>query len=207
MKILKKYRLGKLLNNCYLIELNQQVILIDAPEGVKKAKKFLDESNLTLNQIWITHTHYDHFLGLSEMVDLYPGVDVYAPAAEILGFTDPKINLSFGKRREVSFEGAVYPFEKLKPNKELKIKYISGHSIQSAIFIFEKEKIIFSGDTLFFETVGRSDLLNGDSEKLLSGIMNEILCYDEKFKVYPGHGFETNTDYEKKNNPYVIDYV
>lgn len=201
MKILKKYRLGEMQNNAYLIQTNKKTVLIDAPKSIDKVKLYLQENNLILNEIWITHAHFDHFLGLEKINGLYPDAKIYAPLEELTHFKLSKYNLSEVMPNKCIFDKEIISLDEVeKDNSEVKISYISGHSLQSAIFIFENEKIIFSGDTLFYETIGRSDLLFGSTAKLTKGIIEKIYKYNENFKIYPGHGFETTLEHEKENN-------
>ena len=67
----------------------------------------------------------------------------------------------------------------------------------------EKNKVIFSGDTLFKNSIGRTDLPGGDMDSLLSSILNKILCFPDDFKVYPGHMEETTIGDEKLENPFI----
>ena len=78
-----------------------------------------------------------------------------------------------------------------------------GHTSGGAGFYFEEEEILFSGDTLFFESVGRTDMPTGNERILLATIAEKIFTLPDSTKIYPGHGSYTSVGYEKENNPYL----
>lgn len=199
MKIIKRFIISSMGVNCYLIEHNGKIILIDAPSGMKKVIKYLAENELKLDYLLITHIHFDHILGAQELYDANLIDCVYVAPDEIKLFNE---NGQFGNMGQnygviTNFQGEIYSLETLDlPG--LEVSYIYGHSPQSAIFIFKDSKTIFSGDTLFKDSIGRSDFPGGSHENLVFGIHSEILPLVD-FKVYPGHGFPTNTSYETNN--------
>lgn len=204
MKIVEKFQLGMLYNNAYLLEINSKIILIDAPYRTKKIIEFLEEEGLTLDEVWLTHTHFDHIVGLGLLSEKYPNLKIYAPEEEIEFIKIPEANGSMNMKNPISYSGVVLPFTEEKAVEEnMRIGYISGHSLQSANFIFENEKVMIVGDSLFRGTIGRSDFKFGNEKLLKKGIKEELFAYEEDYEVLPGHGEETTLMYEKENNEMV----
>ncbi len=206
MKIIKRFRLGKMINNSYLIESNNKIILIDAPDGVQKVISFLNDKELLLDEVWLTHCHFDHIAGLTLLKNNFPKLKVFSSKEEIKMINNSSDNYSKEfLNMELKYEGEVLDnIDLLKENDGLNIEFISGHSCSSSVYVFEKENIMFSGDVLFRETVGRSDLRYGDFNLLNSSIKNQLFKYNDETKVYPGHGFSTEISYEKENNKVII---
>lgn len=188
--------------NCFLIQSNNKIILIDAPSGIEAVTNYLDEHNLKLDYVLVTHIHFDHILGANHLYKNGYIDEFYVSPKEMDLFLDnsEKGNLGGKYGLELNFNGKVSNLEDLDAKAlDLEIAYIEGHSMQSAVYIFNKDKTIFSGDTLFHGAIGRSDFPYGDYNKLRDGI-NEKIMIKEDYKVYPGHGFMTTTTAEKGNH-------
>ena len=118
---------------------------------------------------------------------------------------DSSLNGSAMVRNEVALEAEYY----LKDGQVLEIAdmkfrviHTPGHTIGSCCYYMEKEKILFSGDTIFMESVGRTDFPTGNWSQLSASIKEKVLTLPSDVKIYPGHGPETDVAYEKENNPY-----
>ncbi len=201
MQLVKRFVLGPVRTNAFLIEHNKEIILVDAPPGCEKVIEFLKEHNLPLAKILLTHTHFDHIGGLKQLKVVYPEVEIYCPDDEIELLKNPNTTLSMGFGEDMSYQGSVIPTSKLKLDT-VEINYIAGHSLNGAIYYFIEDKVIFAGDTLFRLSVGRSDFQFGNAEKLIEGIKKHILTKDGDVKVCPGHGFSTTVGKEIAENPF-----
>ncbi len=202
MEIVKKFVLGQMNVNCFLIKSNDNYILIDAPAAINRVTNYLDKENIKLDYLLITHTHFDHIMGIEELVQGGYINKVYVAPKEIDLVLDNSKLGNMGEYFDVEIIAScpILSLEQIDTSLlGLKIKYIEGHSKQSAVFIFEKAKTIFSGDTLFKNSIGRSDFAYGNIKTLQAGIIENIMSYDD-FTVYPGHGFATNTELERNNN-------
>lgn len=197
MEILKRFVIGEVQNNTAIVKHNDDVILIDAPYPPRNIINYLKDHKLELKYIFITHIHFDHIAGVSEIIEHYPDAKVFVSPKEKSLFNNAKENLSYRHNVHVDFRGELLDYRKLDL-EGVKIKYISGHSKQSAVICFDQ--VIFSGDTLFRDTIGRSDLPHGDYERLVKEIKAELLGLDPETKVYPGHGFATTIKHEIENN-------
>ncbi len=202
MRLVKRFVLGAVKTNAYVIEQNQEIILIDAPGGIEKVIDFLQTNKLPLHKILLTHTHFDHIAGLNQLKSVFPEVEIYCPALEIPLIKEASRTLSDGFGEEITYQGEVKDV-KLANIINMEVSYISGHSLMSAVYYFDEEKIMFSGDTLFRLSIGRSDFRDGNPQKLVSGIKEHLLTKDEEVKVYPGHGLATTIEREKRENPFL----
>lgn len=201
MKIIKRFVLSEMGVNCFLLKTNGKVVLIDAPANIEKVCTYLDENNLKLDYVLITHIHFDHILGAEVLYQKGYIKEVYVAEREIAAFTDNSEDGNLGGKYGLSltFSGQIKALQSLDARAlDVEIAYISGHSIQSAVFIFNNQKTIFSGDTLFKNSIGRSDFSYGNHEQLKAGINSKIMI-KEGYTVYPGHGFATTTTEELNN--------
>ncbi len=201
MKIIKRFVLGDLKTNCYLITNNDKVILIDAGCHPQKVIDTLKNKNLTLDYILITHTHYDHIGGLDVLIKHYPCACVVVNKKEQAFLQDPQHNLSILDNLYYQYKGKYITYDQLDlAQLGISIFEISGHSLASVCIYFKDDNVVFSGDTLFKEVIGRSDFIDGNEYLLQSGIKKHLLTLPPQTKVYPGHGFSTTIAHELNNN-------
>ncbi len=205
--ILKKITAGPFQANNYLLidEKNKKAILIDASGDFNTIEKYLKEYDATLEYILNTHGHVDHISGNFEIQtklgakallhksDL-PLVDLFEQQIELFGLppeTKPAIdgNLEDGQIVECG-------------DIKLKVIHTPGHSPGGVCLLDEKNKMLFSGDTLFFNSVGRTDLMGGSFDTLEKSVEDKLFLLDPSITVYPGHGCETTIEREKKSNPF-----
>ncbi len=202
MNINKRFVLSEMGVNCFLLDCNGKTVLIDAPAGIERVTEYLDANNLKLDYVLITHAHFDHILGANDLFRKGYIEEIYVSPDEIEMFSDNSEDGNLGGKYglTITFDGQIRSMDELDTETlGVEVAYIGGHSLQSSVFIFNDEKIIFSGDTLFKDSIGRSDFNYGNLQKLQTGIKEKIMVKDD-YKVYPGHGFATSTTYEK-NNP------
>lgn len=197
--------LGILENNCYFVhrEGEYDAIFIDPNSKGEKIFVKLREKGLTIKAILITHGHFDHIMGANELRDI-SGAKIYAlkEEEELLG--DPALNSSckVGKSYTVKpdvlvNDGDILEFGSIR----LKVIATPGHTVGGCCYYSEDDKVLFSGDTLFFESVGRTDFETGDVVALKQSIA-KLLTLPEDVKVYPGHGDFTTIGHEKDYNPF-----
>ncbi len=202
MKLIKRFVLSEMGVNSFLLDCNGKIVLIDAPATINKVTSYLDDNGLKLDYVLITHAHFDHILGAEELYKKGYINEIYVAPKEINMFSDNSEAGNLGGKYglSITFGGEIRSLEQLDAEMlGLEIAYIEGHSLQSVVYIFNQEKVIFSGDTLFKDSIGRSDFSYGNLQALQTGI-NQKIMVKEDYKVYPGHGFATSTTLEK-NNP------
>lgn len=199
MNIIKKFVLSEMGVNSFLLDCNGKIVLVDAPAGVNRVTSYLKDNDLKLDYVIITHAHFDHILGANDLYREGYIKEIYVSPNEIEMFTDNSEDGNLGGKYglDIRFDGEIISLDKLDTESlGIELQYIEGHSIQSAVFIFNDEKVIFSGDTLFKNSIGRSDFNYGNQVKLIEGINSKIMNKVD-YKVYPGHGFATSTTLEK----------
>ena len=135
---------GQVCTNCYILhqEGTNSCVVIDPGNEAKKIADQIRKNGWDCEGILLTHGHFDHITGVSDLVS-----------------------------------------------------YVGGK-------VYEKEKALFSGDTIFMESIGRTDLPTGNTAQLLDSVRNKVLVLPADVKIYPGHGPETTVAYEAANNPY-----
>ncbi len=204
--ILETISVGPLEANCYILaqDKDSSAIIIDPGAEPRKIKKVLDRHGLKPAFIVNTHGHYDH-IG----ADDHFGVPVYAHKEEVALLRDPKLNLSglfslpFHVNAQIIIlkEGSLLELD----NIQLKVAHIPGHSPGGIALLMQKptEKIVFTGDSLFRQGIGRFDLEGGNEELLIRSIKEKLLILADDTVIYPGHGHPSTIGEEKRNNLYL----
>ena len=200
MKILT-YRLGVFATNCYLVygEKSQKACLIDPAAFDDKIMEAISSKGLTLEYIILTHGHFDHILGANKFKEKI-GVKIAAHALEAEYLENPAKSLTGGEMVSADIllkENDVLTFGEIS----LRVLHTPGHTKGSCCFICETETVIFSGDTLFKNGIGRYDLYGGNYNVLMESL-RKLKAIKENYKIYPGHGNNTTLDKEVLENPY-----
>jgi hydroxyacylglutathione hydrolase len=211
----KKFVFGPFTENTYLIydDSTGETAVID-PGNVDPYEdnilfSHLEKNNLNLKYIIATHSHIDHILGVKCIKEKYNTLFL-APEQDmpLLKNADRQGEM-FGLQVEVPPSPDEYIIdtkEILLGNQTGKFLYTPGHTPGEHCLYFEEEKLLFSGDVLFKESIGRTDLWGGDSLKLMDSINGVLFNLPEDVIVYPGHGEETSIAYEKRHNPFVKEF-
>lgn len=167
---------------------------------------FIDKKELNLVKIVLTHCHIDHCLGNKFLFKKYHS-KIYIPydeksmyentqhIATVFGFN----NYSHQSEHEYLKENDKLNFG----NIELEVLFLPGHSPGHLAYNYKKENICFSGDVLFLNSIGRTDLPGGDYNTLIASIKNKLFLLDESTVIYSGHGPKTTLENEKKYNPFL----
>ena len=206
MKIITA-EIGLLRTNCYLVadEESRDAFLIDPADQADELAHLIENEDVKLKGILITHGHFDHVYAVTELAARYH-VPIYCGEQEAELLANPILNESAAFRREVSVvaDRLLKDGQKLQLGKtEFTVIATPGHTVGGVCYYAEKEQVLFSGDTLFFESVGRSDFHTGNERILMQSIKERLYVLPDAVNVYPGHGPKTNIGYEKENNPYV----
>ncbi len=204
---LKKIEIRHTTENVYIYfdEESKDGIIIDPGDYGNRVIEFIKEKQLNIKGIFLTHGHYDHILAVKEVKE-FTKAKIYAHKEEMFVLENPDINLS-GVRGDKGVSSVQITPSVLLEDKEViefkgfKIKTIftPGHTKGCACYLDEKNKILFTGDTLFKGNVGRSDLPTSNEGDLKRSII-KLFKLDDNIKVYPGHMFSTTIGYEKQNN-------
>jgi hydroxyacylglutathione hydrolase len=167
---------------------------------------FLADHKLNVVKNIYTHCHIDHILGMKYVTEKYAVLPQFHPDSGPFFVTAKEIAASFG----YTLNGTPAPGEPLSDgqivrfgNAELKVLFTPGHADGSVCFYNTEEKFVITGDVLFRDTIGRTDLPSGDFDLLMKSIHTQLFTLPDDTVVYPGHGPETTIGYEKENNPFI----
>ena len=167
---------------------------------------FVKSNNLKIKYLINTHCHIDHVLGNHFIKENYQ-VPFYAPELDL-----PLLDnlLDQAKMFGLNVNKSPLPDQYITEDLELKIGnsifrfiFTPGHTPGEYCILFDEDKICLSGDVLFLEGIGRTDLWGGDYDTLLQSIRNKLFILDDNFIVFPGHGDKTTIAHEKMNNPFL----
>lgn len=206
MKI-RNFVLGMVSTNCYLVihEETRQCVLIDAAVYSSEITEQIRREGLDFRGILLTHGHFDHIMGIDGFVKEFPGLPVYAHREEAVLLTDATMNASADFGRPYTYSGASYTED--GGHLELaglrfQVIHTPGHTIGGCCYYLPGEKVLFSGDTLFRESIGRTDFPTGNSRQLIDSVQKKLFTLPEDTVVYPGHMEATTIGDELKYNPY-----
>jgi glyoxylase-like metal-dependent hydrolase (beta-lactamase superfamily II) len=195
------FETGMVRTNCCLVVTGagNEALIIDPGGDFPIIQKNCNRMDLRPAAVLLTHGHFDHMMAADALREAY-GIPVYAALAEKGLLADPSQNGAYLIRKQY----ALTADEWLLGGEELHgLRVIStpGHTAGSICFYNKSENILFSGDTLFKGSYGRTDLPTGDFPALLHSIKNVLFLLPGETAVYPGHGERTTISREKSNNP------
>jgi hydroxyacylglutathione hydrolase len=201
---LKVFELGALYTNSYLIYSgdSKKGVLIDAPEGTEIVLEFIHRERITIEEVLLTHGHFDHIGGL----EVFQECPFYIHSLDAAALKDSRRNGSaffdhpivIVRKPHLYDDDLSLSFE----NSSFKILHTPGHTPGSVSILYKKW--LFSGDTIFLNSIGRTDFPLSSQEDILSSIENEIFTLPPDTVIYPGHGSSTTVEREKTSNPYLV---
>ena len=205
----QKLELGPISTNCFILweENGNEAVLIDAPPAcAEEINQFLQVKELTLKEIWLTHGHWDHIAGVSEMLGSDPHI-IGHQADEIMfenpqlmsGFSLPGVSLVPVKIKQWIDDGDILNLW----GRDVLVLHCPGHCPGNIAFYLIDEKICFVGDVIFAGSVGRTDLPGGNFHELEVSIRSKIYTLPDDTELAVGHGPNTTVGKEKSSNPYV----
>lgn len=206
MKI-ESLRLGAVSTNCYFLinEDTKETILVDPADRADRIREKAKKEGLILKAVFLTHGHGDHILAVRELQDECK-LTVYACEAEEPLLQDPNLNLSlmlFGKPVTVDADALVRDGQEItEAGMKFRVFHTPGHTPGGCCYYQEEAKALFSGDTLFAGSIGRTDFPGGSMSQLVRSVKEKLLTLPDEVQVYPGHESATSIEYERKYNPY-----
>ncbi len=204
--ILETIPVGPVEANCYILasRANSQAILIDPGDEEEKIRKVLDKHKLKTAFIINTHGHFDH-IGNDDKF----GVPIYIHHKDIEFLKDAKLNFSSFFALPFRVQSKINPL-KDKDSIELddiklEVLHVPGHTPGGIALWMKKpsNKILFSGDTLFYHGIGRTDLPGADPDLLLKSIKEKLFKLADDTVIYPGHGSSSTIQEEKRHNTFL----
>ena len=196
---------GPFETNCYILgcDRTHKGVIIDPAVDTEKLLQIIDELKLDILYILLTHGHFDHCSGLGALKDSFdvpiaihpddiPLISTAKQQAGLYGFRIPTVPMP----DTFIQDGDEFKFG----DESLKALHTPGHTPGGICFYDNSH--VFSGDTLFQRSIGRTDLPGGNFQQLISSIKNKLFTLDENITVYPGHGGGTTIGEERQFNPY-----
>ena len=211
---MSEIRIGRMIlsvcqTNCYYVYKEQadnpaKIVVIDPADQGELIFEALTEKGFQIDAILLTHGHFDHIWGANALRRL-SGAKIYAYEGERDFCENAEFNVSFQAGRPETVKADYYE----KDGARLELAGMSfrliatpGHTQGGCCYYLEEEKILFSGDTLFEGSVGRTDFPTGSMSTLVRSVKEKLFVLPEDVQVYPGHGNPTNIGEEKRYNPY-----
>jgi hydroxyacylglutathione hydrolase len=208
---------GMLACNCYVLaqKAGADAIVVDPGQrAMGQLRKILDENRLTPAAVLLTHGHIDHIWSAQKVADTY-GCPAYIHPDDRLMLTDPI--KGFGPRLGQIAFGALFrePKQVVELDRDgdkidlgdtvVTVDHTPGHTRGSVVFRVagDGSEIAFTGDTLFRQSVGRTDLPGGSGRDLLASIVTKLLVLDDDTVVLPGHGEKSTIGFERRANPFL----
>ena len=206
MKI-EKFVLGSMGTNCYLLinEDTKELVVVDPATCPDYLVSHIKSNGYIPKAILLTHAHFDHVMGIDGWVKEFD-IPVYLHEDEKQILEDPRLNLSgvFGTNYSYNKASCLQDKQILElAGFKFKVIHTPGHTAGGCCYYEEAEAVLFSGDTLFCQSVGRSDFPTGSMSTLVRSIKEKLFCLPDDVMVYPGHNDLTSIADEKVYNPFV----
>lgn len=201
---------GFQVNTYVLSDETKECVIIDAANydqrENQKLADFIENKGLKPVLHINTHCHVDHVLGGAFVEEKYGiGVSIHPDSnGFILKAKEQAMMYGFNLNKIANISNYINEGEKIKfGNSELDIIYTPGHAAGSICIISHPDEFVITGDVLFHESIGRTDLPTGDFDMLKNNILTKLFILPDVYTVYPGHGPETSIGHEKGNNPFL----
>lgn len=205
--IFETLEVGPLGVNCFVLgcETTREGVVIDPGGDVERIAGIVKRHNLKIRYIINTHGHFDHVGGNSQAVRLFAApLLIHESDAPMLGRA-AEVARMYGMQGENSPAADAF----LTGNQQvvfgthtIKVLHTPGHTQGGCCLYLEAEKKIITGDTLFADSIGRTDLPGGSHQQLLASIRTSLFTLPDDVTAYPGHGPHTTIGHEKRHNPY-----
>lgn len=201
------YIVGPVCTNCYLLVNHKtgELLVVDPGDQAQLIEKQIEKTGAKPVAILLTHGHFDHAGAAEELADKYQ-ISIYAHEAEKETLEDPGLNLCgmIGEHKVYHADIFVKDEEVLNlAGFSIRVFFTPGHTIGGCCYYIADEKILFSGDTLFQESVGRTDFPRGSASDLIRAIREKLMPLPDDVTVYTGHDESTLIGYERMHNPYL----
>ena len=193
--------------NCYLVinEETKDTVMVDPGAYPAKLKNAVKEQGLKLKAVLLTHAHFDHIMGVDALVGKY-NIPVYIHEDDADMLQRPELNCGamIGTKATAKADKLVRDGDVLQlAGMEIRVIHTPGHTTGGACYYFPQEEVVFSGDTLFCESVGRTDLPGGSMSQIVRSVKEKLFKLPDLTIVYPGHGEPTKISTEKQYNPFI----
>jgi hydroxyacylglutathione hydrolase len=201
--------LGGYQTNCYVLRKDNSAkdcLIIDPGLEAEELLEFIDEQKLNPLAVILTHGHVDHIAGVAALRDRFAQIKVYIHNLDTEMLTNPNINLSAMSGMAIVTEAEDVSLKERDlidlAGVKLLVLHTPGHT-PGGISLYSKQAgVVFVGDTLFADSIGRTDFPGGSMSQLLNSVREKLFTLPEQTEVYPGHGPATTIAAEKAHNPF-----
>lgn len=198
---------GTVQTNCYFLQNTDtnEVVVVDPGAKGERIYEEMTNRGYTIKAVLLTHGHFDHVMGV-DGIRKAAGVKVYLGEEEskLIENADLNVSAMFGTPYTTKADILVKDGEELElAGIKMKVIHTPGHTAGGVCYYLEEEKILLCGDTLFAESVGRTDFPTSSASALVTAIREKLFALPDEVYVYPGHGPTTTIGHEKENNPFI----
>lgn len=186
-------------------EEKKEAVIIDPAALSKKMKEYIEREQLTVKAVLLTHAHFDHIMGIDDVLNTYGELPVYVEEADLPLLNTAELNESKNYSVGYQFDGGdvIHDGDTLYLlGYEFQVIHTPGHTAGGVCYYLKEAGVLFSGDTLFRMSVGRTDFQTSNTESLIRSIKERLYLLPDETIVYPGHMGATKIGYEKRHNPY-----
>lgn len=203
----EQYVVGPVQTNCYFAinDETKEVLIIDPGASGKRLAEIVEKEKLNPVAILLTHGHFDHAGAAAELSEHFH-IEIYAEEHEKETLENPALNLSGWEGKETAYHADRY----LKDEQEIdlagfhiRVLFTPGHTVGGCCYLFPYQNAVFAGDTLFAQSVGRTDFPKGSAAQLIRAIEEKLLVLPDDVTVYTGHNEITTIGTERMYNPYL----
>lgn len=193
--------------NCYVLSNSgSQAVIIDPGGDPSSVVSYMDENKLTPSQVYLTHGHFDHIGGVNALKKRF-NIPVYVHRQDSALLSMAPASARYFGIEGIEATAATDYFDTEETiafgDIDIKIIFTPGHTPGSVCFYVEKMGLVITGDTLFQEGIGRTDLPGGNTKALLFSIFNKLYILPDETSVLSGHGDVSSIGYEATHNPFV----
>lgn len=204
---LQKSILGSVFTNCYFLKNKEtgELLIVDPAASPERIYQKVSDMEGKPAAILLTHGHFDHILAVNDVKEKY-GIPVYACRQEEEMLREPSVNMTafYGGSLSVKPDKFLNDLDVFtEAGFSIQMIHTPGHTKGSCCYYLKDEGILFSGDTLFCGSVGRTDFPGGSTAEIVRSLHKLLESLPEETQVYPGHDTDTTIGYEKRYNPFV----
>lgn len=215
---IETFPVGPLQCNCTILacERTGEAVVVDPGDDAEEIVQKIKERGFTVKALLHTHAHFDHILGTADVQQAVSGdillhkddlflYEALPQQAQLIGLHIQALKSNTPPAPVKAYIEDGDPLDFIQWGG--KVIHTPGHTPGSVCFYFPQLNVLFSGDTLFFGSIGRTDLPGGDFRQIMASIKEKLLVLPEETKVIPGHGPTTMLGKEKRTNPFVLEYT